>query len=252
MPSSETIDLIYSREYTLKNVPGDLIETERIAISDLHLRKFLDSQKDVGKLKNFLDFGCGENPISLGIAANAGYEAYGYEYDFNVSLNAKKNTGKIIFYGDELKSCEIKFDCIFMGDVIEHLVSPITSLEILRNLLAENGYLVIQGPLENSRSLSHFVVVVKALISRSKVAEMPPYHVTLSNRKSIKKLFQVSGFRLIKMEISEVRWPAKPFLESMKLMSVRDLILSTCKIFDILISKLVPTYGNRFFLVVEK
>ena len=252
MPSRKTIDLIYSREYTIKNVPSELIAIKRIAISDLHLRKFLNSQREVVKQKNFLDFGCGENPISLSVAANAGYEAFGYEYDLNVSISARANSGKAIYYGDELNSCEMKFDCIFLGDVIEHLVSPIGSLKILRNLLADDGYLVIQGPLENSRSLSHFVVALKALTSRSRVTEMPPYHVTLSNRHSIKKLLHTTGFRVIKMETFEVSWPAKPFLESLKLMSVRDLILSTCKIFDIIISRLVPTYGNRFFLVAEK
>jgi 2-polyprenyl-3-methyl-5-hydroxy-6-metoxy-1,4-benzoquinol methylase len=249
MPNTLTLSEIYSYDYTLKNVPADLLSEERIAITDKDLIAFLNSFKKAKSIPKFLDFGCGENPITLRLASEFGFESFGYEYDTEVSRRAAINSNRIVFTGNDLDGLKFKFDCIFLGDVLEHLTNPLQSLEALKSLLSESGYIVLQGPLEGSQTLTHAIVQAYGFINSKKISYMPPYHVTLSNKKSVIGLFEKLGFEIESLRVSEVRWPTKNFFASLRTWRAREIVLSSAKLMDFCLAFLIRGYGNRFFLV---
>jgi hypothetical protein len=147
-----------------------------------------------------------------------------------------------------LKS-EVKYDVIFLGDVLEHLIEPKLELEMLKSKLKPNGVLIAQGPLQGAWTFTHLVVMIFAICTRQRLSEFPPYHVSLATRNSMLNLFDSSGFSSTKILCTEVTWPAPEFTSLISNPSIRDIVLIFCKTTDKAISRIVKQYGSRYFLV---
>lgn len=222
---------------------------ERFSGSVNYLSDYLSSNFTGKEEKKFLDFGCGSFPPTLEIASNAGYKAFGYEFDVEVSAQAKHHTGKEIFSANDLAGSDLRFDCIFLGDVLEHLIEPAATLKDLRNLLTEDGVLIAQGPLEGALTLTHTLVKLRSLLSGNRTCEIAPYHVSLATRGSMDALFRKSEFIIKKTVISEIQWPATTLFDALKTRSLRNITLSICKLIDRFLAFFLKSYGNRYFLI---
>jgi len=97
--------------------------------------------------KKLLDIGCGMGQFLL-LAKNAGAEVFGHDISKEAVQFVESHFGIKVF------DCQIKdiikttgtFDIIVMNDVIEHLIYPLQVLSDIRDVLSENGMLLIHTP----------------------------------------------------------------------------------------------------------
>ena len=216
----------------------------------LHLENFL-ANYDSAPGSILFDYGCGADPATFLIARQYGLEPLGMEYSEDIRAEVSTKTGVKMYSRDDFLESKLNFDIIFLGDVIEHLVNPEIELKLLKSKLNPNGILIAQGPLQGARTLTHLIVRLYAIISKSKTSEYPPYHVSLAHRKSMKRIIKLAGFEKTKIECTEVDWPAPRYKEFIEAPSTRGLILLIVKSIDKFIARKFKSYGSRCFLVAE-
>lgn len=248
---NEKIERMYSKEYSQISTDSPIGHDQEYLTKFLQLRKFLFSESK-SSMKTFLDYGCGYNPVTLQFAREMGYIAQGVEFSEDVVGEAnEKNLGPVMGV-KKFNSMKTNFDYVFMGDVIEHFVNPIHELKRIHERVAQDGYLVAQGPLQGAFTVSHLLVNLKAQISRNKFSNFPPYHVSLATRKGMIALMSSTGFEIVNFKVGEKHWPAPTLKSAFKNFSLREFTIFAIKIVDRLISHVSRDYGSHYFLVAKK
>lgn len=245
------LSFLYSSDYV--GADGD----ESSSVDNAHDAKFGDLANYLashrGTLgKKFLDYGCGANPISFEMARENALISHGMELSADVRAIAEKNTGVKLHSREEIIRGEELFDVIFLGDVLEHLVDPISELECLTKKLGATGILIAQGPLQGANTLTHRIVRLFAWFTQSRSTTYLPYHVSLATLRSMKKLLTVCGLQITFIRTYEVDWPA-PTLEDLRHnLTPRNMVLFTTKQIDKIIARIFKNYGTRYFVVCKK
>jgi hypothetical protein len=135
-----------------------------------------------------------------------------------------------------------------LGDVIEHLTTPLDVLQSLVGLLQPTGWLLAQGPLEAGPCLFASVVRAARTLRSAPPVEMPPYHVLQATVVGQRTLFERVGLRELDYRVSEVAWPAprKVTLDVMR--HPRSLALFVLRKVSQTVSAVTPArLGNRYF-----
>ena len=247
----DQLNRMYSSDYVGQNVPS-IQETDGINERKfVSLVKFFDNNVD-RNFENFLDYGCGADPVTFEFARNVGLVPYGMELVREVRELAQNNRGAQIYSRKGVLSHENFFDIIFLGDVLEHLVDPIYELQQLKSTLKQGGVIIAQGPLQGSATFMQLTVRFFARLTSSKFSTYPPYHVSLATVKSMESLVAVAGLKLNYIDVDEVFWPAPVFVEVFRNPSLRNIILYVTKRIDIAMSLLLPRFGTRYFLVCSQ
>jgi 2-polyprenyl-3-methyl-5-hydroxy-6-metoxy-1,4-benzoquinol methylase len=158
-----------------------------------------------------LDFGCGNGEF-LKEAAGAGYRAEGIELDAATRERAAENSGCPVHSLDEVMAGAPKYDAIHLGDVLEHLPDPAGTMRELEMILAPDGLFLVEGPLEENRSLVAWTAATvrraKTALRRSSHAAGPPTHLTRTSAASQRRFFeQTLGYELCGFDIYESGWP---------------------------------------------
>ncbi|MEB2309928.1 MAG: methyltransferase domain-containing protein [Candidatus Brocadiaceae bacterium] len=92
-----------------------------------------------GKIKHFLDVGCGEGYVLLE-AADRGWKAHGIDVFDNRVDTAKRED--IRFTGGDLFTAKFPdnyFDAVYMDSVLEHIFNPVDYLKEIRRILTRGG-----------------------------------------------------------------------------------------------------------------
>lgn len=241
---------MYSADYVDQDqedqTPSDESSSTRFTDLKKHLERFGESHG-----KAFLDYGCGAYPPTFQFAKENGYIPFGMELSADVREMAKFNTGVKLFSKEEIQNGNQLFDVIFLGDVIEHLVDPVSELKFLQTKLTSGGVLLAQGPVQGAKTLTHLSVRLFVWIFRRKVSIYPPYHVSLASSLSMRRLLELSNFQLTYLQIFEVAWPAPSFSELKEDFCVRSLMLFLTKQIDTLLARVIMNYGTRYFLAAS-
>jgi SAM-dependent methyltransferase len=150
-----------------------------------------------GNGKKILDFGCGDASF-LKFFHQRNYQCTGVEYDPALVDRLRKENPAIQFYTvDEFWKQEEQYNVIFMGDVLEHISTPAAFLNRLMDKLKAGGLIAAQGPLENNRNLAlrfrKLTSGIKTTLSKSPIASHVPYHISFSNAKNQKAVFERAG-----------------------------------------------------------
>lgn len=149
-PSIDEIEKYYPDDYISYPVP---IEQEKSRF------KRIDRQYGVYKRRNkvekytskksgkILDIGCATG-VFLKEMQDHGWDAYGVEPSTYAAEVAVSQPGLNIFNGylDHANFEENSFDVITLWDVFEHLLDPVATLEIIKQILKPDGSLVITMP----------------------------------------------------------------------------------------------------------
>lgn len=244
------IQKLYSTNYIGDVAPTSSLDYEsdkgRFAKLDLYLSNTIDPGE-----KLYLDFGCGASADTVILAKALGFQAFGVEVAEDTRKKANIVSSCTIYSPEEIASGQFRFDIVFMGDVLEHVMDPILLLQSLQKSLKPGGVLVMQGPLEGALTLSNFLVSLKARIFFKRPSTFPPYHVSLARKYSILKMLSVQGLTAVYMEITEPYWPAPRFGSRDSFVSPSKFLLSLTKLIDIGIHKIIAPYGTRFFLLAN-
>lgn len=102
-----------------------------------------------GNNLNILDVGCGSGALGAYLISNQNCEVHGFEINSNIIHLAKKNLTSVIDGNIETDPIPFEFnsfDYIVLGDVLEHLINPIQTLEKLIKYLNKDGVLLVTTP----------------------------------------------------------------------------------------------------------
>lgn len=203
MPDSSDFSLMYRQE-----TYHDLhYATEEVTAEAGVLQEVSSYLKPSGVL---LDYGCGNGDF-LKEAARAGYDSRGVELDPSAIANAAAMSGRPVTSYEELSATNARFDIIRLGDVLEHLPEPASTLRTLDGLLASGGVYLIEGPLEDNPGpvlfASRLFGRIKKRLNPSAAGSYPPYHLTRVSAEQQRGFFERAGYRVRLFATREDGWP---------------------------------------------
>lgn len=145
-----------------------------------------------------LDVGCGTGALGSFYQKNQDCKVYGIEISQNAYLEAKKNLFEVV-KGNveimELPFSENFFDVVIMGDVLEHLINPISTLEKLSAVLKPGGKIYITVP--NIRHWKTLLALVfKDQWDYKSWGILDYTHLRFYTLSSICKMLKTNNFRI--------------------------------------------------------
>ncbi len=159
-----------------------------------------------------LDYGCGAGHFVRAARAR-GFDAVGAEFSADAAQNAAQHLGATVYALDRDDWIAAgPWDCIHLGDVIEHLPDPRATLRQIVAQIRPGGYLSVTGPLEANRSLVfaaiRFYDWAKAQIGRAE-GEFAPFHIYFTDAKAQRAFFDHLGTALeqVSWQTFETGWP---------------------------------------------
>lgn len=149
-------------------------------------------------LEKILDIGCGDGSFGSQLSG----EIWGIEINNTVANEASKKLHKIIV-GDALKVIDdapnYYFDCIFLNDILEHLINPEELLVKIKKKLNDTGIVIFSIP--NIRYVS---VLKELLIDKqfryTNKGIMDKTHLRFFTEKSIKEMLTKCDYEIIKFK----------------------------------------------------
>jgi len=200
-----------------------------------------------------LDYGCGDGSF-LQYMSGKGFKSIGTEYNpvLVTKLREQYPDSEFNTIDDFWKNTQQQYDVIHLGDVLEHITTPLDLLTRLKARLKPGGILLVHGPLENNTSLG--LTVRKGLsrimsaVSKRKITHTP-YHIIFSARANQKAVFEHTGYASLVYDIYETPWPYPSSWSWKPGMAIKYLIgqvsVGTSKLSG---NKL----GNRFVYIGQK
>lgn len=169
------------------------------------LLTILNDQK---KVRNVLDFGSGDNAF-VNELGKLGFKVIGVDPRMYMADRDLHPNVVIVRGGaEELHSGHLantfyqmdftKFDCIFINDVLEHVVDPFQLLVDLQKMLTPHGVLIGTVPCAESNQ-------IKILKGFSWIS-MAPFHQTLFTKIGLLTVLKRGGYQGIKIESSYKEW----------------------------------------------
>lgn len=153
------------------------------------IKDIIKNRQGIGKL---LDVGCGSGLFLLAAKKN-GFKVYGVDLSKEMVKYGRNKFNLNLSNRDFLKLCtDKKFDIITMRHFLEHTTNPNKYLEKANKLLKKNGLLFIELPNINSFPAK--------ICGESWQWMTPPAHLFFFSPKTIKKLLEKEGFKVIKSE----------------------------------------------------
>jgi len=142
--------------------------------------------------RSLLDVGCALGFL-LKILAERGWDAEGIELSDYACSFAQKELGLSVKKGtlSDIHFAAQRFDLITSWDVIEHSYEPMQDLQIMHSLLKKGGFLSLITP---NRDSLHAKIVGKKWVEYEK----PQEHLYFFGLKSISRILENIGFRIIK------------------------------------------------------
>jgi 2-polyprenyl-3-methyl-5-hydroxy-6-metoxy-1,4-benzoquinol methylase len=195
-----------------------------------------------------LEIGC-MHGLFLSQAQNKGYSVFGLDLSASAVQLAEKILPGCIQLGtlDE-KIATGRFDVICAFNVIEHMDEPHLFIRQAQSVLAENGFLMIETP--SQESLYHHVMFLMAKVFPKKNHEIginPGGHIFKFGRKAWSTILADNGYRVVLMKNTST--PLKELLAK----KAKKRLLTTLVglvMFGVL-ARLTGT-GNRVIVLAKK
>jgi 2-polyprenyl-3-methyl-5-hydroxy-6-metoxy-1,4-benzoquinol methylase len=145
-----------------------------------------------------LDVGCSIGTFGKHLSLEKGCVVDGIELDKKDFKEAKGNLNNaynLNIETDDLSQINKKYDYIYFGDVIEHLVAPSKALEKTSRLLKTNGEVVFSIP-----NMSHSSVRLMLLSGRFKYGEtglLDKTHLHFYDYEELIRVFSNGGYEIV-------------------------------------------------------
>jgi 2-polyprenyl-3-methyl-5-hydroxy-6-metoxy-1,4-benzoquinol methylase len=157
------------------------------------LKKMLDL---VGENKRVVDFGCATGYFAQ-LLTSKGCQVTGVEMNSKAAQVAEQYCEQVIVADlDFVSIAELlpakTFDVAVFGDVLEHLRNPWKVLELTRQILKPEGYVVASIP-----NIAHGAIrlaLLKGQFEYTEVGILDDTHLRFFTRKTVEKLFEETGY----------------------------------------------------------
>jgi 2-polyprenyl-3-methyl-5-hydroxy-6-metoxy-1,4-benzoquinol methylase len=171
------------------------------------VQQYLNVVKRHTQGKSLLDVGTGSG-LFAHLARQAGYDVEGTDLSKHVSETLPVKAGFRVHHGT-IESIEFDrtYDVITMLHVLEHTTDPLSTLERARDILNDEGHVLVVVP--NYRS---FDTRVKDLLSRFKLKSRPYKHLALGHHNyvfsinSLKALGQAAQLEVVYQTTTQPAW----------------------------------------------
>lgn len=150
------------------------------------------AEKYVPSKNSFLEIGCG-NGFFLEEALEQGYKSvFGVEPSSHAIQSASPKIKKFIKMEMFTKNSfsPNSFDCICIFQTLDHLLDPVKMLEDALALLKPGGVLI---------AINHNLSSLSSKVLREKSPIIDIEHTYLYDKNTIRKLFEKSGFEVVKV-----------------------------------------------------
>jgi 2-polyprenyl-3-methyl-5-hydroxy-6-metoxy-1,4-benzoquinol methylase len=153
-------------------------------------------------IKKVLDVGCGSGSFGSALKNIYHCEAWGIEPNQEAANIAKGKLDKVInhsFSKDLPELAGEKFDAILFNDVLEHLVNPKDVLLSCKRFLNPNGHIIASIP-----NIRWYPAILSLLrykdFKYQPSGVMDETHLRFFTKKSMIRLFEETGYNIIKIE----------------------------------------------------
>lgn len=151
----------------------------------------------VPKGSKVLDVGCSSGNFGHELVKRLGCIVDGVEIDPNDATKAQKklrNVYRLNIEVDDLGPIEGEYDVIYFGDVIEHLVDPVTALKGAKRLLNAKGKIIFSIP--NMAFIGIRLDLLDGDFDYTETGILDKTHLHFYTKKEIERVFQESGFKI--------------------------------------------------------
>lgn len=155
-------------------------------------------------INRLLDIGCGYGLTSEYIKKNKYADfADGVELDPDALKIAESKLDSVYQIdlnrgGNPLEEINVKYDCILLLDILEHLIDPKNLLESCKSVLNDNGCVIISLP-----NIRHYTVLMPLIFKNnweySDEGILDKTHLRFFTLKSAVKLIGNAGFKIIEL-----------------------------------------------------
>ncbi len=183
--------------------------------------------------KKIIDIGCGNGAFAAIVKDRNQAEVWGIELMEDEAKIAKTVLDKVFIGPCEQFIADLPegfFDVIYFNDVLEHLSDPYTVLDILKAKLANDGVIISSIP--NVRFFRTFSKVVFGKDWKyDESGIMDKTHLRFFTGKSIRRMYEYLGYKIITHEPINITRSIKPILYNIPLlftqMDIRNLQYAT-------------------------
>ncbi|WP_269004431.1 class I SAM-dependent methyltransferase [Aquirufa ecclesiirivi] len=202
LPSLEELNDYYEKSYyqetTSSTYQSTYSESELQYINNKIAQRaavVLEKIKYSGKL---LDVGCGEGFV-LAFFKKLGWSVEGIDFsdfgilNFNPTLINQFEKGDIYNILNRKLTSQDKYDVLWLGNVLEHVLDPVDLLEKLKLLLAKNGILVITVP--NDASKYQELLFTEGYVEKNWWI-IAPDHISYFNYQTLQNTCNFTGFKV--------------------------------------------------------
>jgi 2-polyprenyl-3-methyl-5-hydroxy-6-metoxy-1,4-benzoquinol methylase len=202
MPTHESLSRYYSESYYQhpESASYDIQYSEQeISHRRLKSAALIRSLTGCGAPKTVLDCGAGEGFL-LAAAVDAGISPLGIDYSalgvdrWHPHLSNRLITGDIERAINSLVNQGRAFDACTLVNVLEHVLSPIETLSMIKSVLVADGLIAITVP--NDYSTTQQLLADQGLISESYWFS-PPQHLSYWNTESLPRFLTDAGFSIV-------------------------------------------------------
>lgn len=144
-----------------------------------------------------LDVGCSSGNFGKVLIDNKGCVVDGVELDANDYKLAKtklRNVFNLNIETDDLGIIKNKYDYIYFGDVIEHLVWPVATLERIKSHLSQKGCLIFSIP--NMAHLLSRLMLLQGDFEYGETGLLDKTHLHFYTPNEIERIFALAGYKI--------------------------------------------------------
>lgn len=161
--------------------------------------------------ERILDIGCNRGGFGRSIKAMWPAEVWGVEPDANSAAVAREWLDHVVtdFFHDENPIPDKYFDLITFNDSLEHMIDPAQALELCKRKLRPGGRIHCCVPnMRHIDNLEHLILEKDWRYEKQGIRDRT--HLRFFTRKSIVRLFQELGFRVVEtIGVNESWWGPK-------------------------------------------
>lgn len=173
--------------------------------------------KLIEKNDTVLDIGCSSGNFGEILQKRKKCVVDGVEIDvsdYNLAKKKLHNVYRLDIEKDDLKEITDKYDVIYFGDVIEHLVDPVKVLQRVKKLLKNKGRIIFSIP--NMAHISVRIMLMKGGFEYTETGLLDKTHLHYYTLDEVYRVFSEAGLEIKQIDFVEKDYPKDLIIKTLK------------------------------------